>query len=67
MLGLAEAPALRLGIDEKPSRGSLNRRENHCIDVNVRCLDDVDLAGIAIAPFDGRGDWQGARAALGDL
>lgn len=34
------------------------------IDVNVRCLDDVDLARIAIAPFDGRGDWEGARAAL---
>jgi hypothetical protein len=27
------------------------------IDVNVRCLDDVDLASIAIEPFDGR-NWE---------
>jgi hypothetical protein len=24
------------------------------VDVNVRCLDDVDLAVLSIAPFDGR-------------
>ena len=29
------------------------------IDVNVRCLDDVDLAAIAIKPFDGR-NWEAA-------
>jgi hypothetical protein len=29
------------------------------IDVNVRCLDDVDLTKIEIAPFDGR-DWEDA-------
>ena len=29
------------------------------IDVNVRCLDDVDLTKIEIAPFDGR-NWEDA-------
>ena len=27
------------------------------IDVNVRCLDDVDVAGLAVEPFDGR-NWE---------
>src|SRR6266702_8865283 len=27
------------------------------IDVNVRCLDDVDVAGLTIRPFDGR-NWE---------
>ena len=31
------------------------------IDVNVRCLDDVDLAGVAVAPFDGR-NWETAMS-----
>jgi hypothetical protein len=34
------------------------------IDVNVRCLDDVDLAEVEITPFDGR-NWEAARASLG--
>lgn len=29
------------------------------IDVNVRCLDDVDIAGLSIQPFDGR-NWESA-------
>ena len=29
------------------------------IDVNVRCLDDVDLTKIEVAPFDGR-NWEDA-------
>jgi Spx/MgsR family transcriptional regulator len=29
------------------------------IDVNVRCLDDVDLSGIAVHPFDGK-NWEKA-------
>ncbi len=29
------------------------------IDVNVRCLDDVDIAGLTIQPFDGR-NWESA-------
>jgi hypothetical protein len=29
------------------------------IDVNVRCLDDIDLAAIAVAQFDGR-NWESA-------
>jgi hypothetical protein len=29
------------------------------IDVNVRCLDDVDLAAIPVATFDGR-NWETA-------
>jgi hypothetical protein len=35
------------------------------IDVNVRCLDGIDLATLAIAPYDGR-NWEAARAKLGD-
>ncbi len=31
------------------------------IDVNARCLDDVDPRTLAIEPFDGR-DWEGAMA-----
>jgi hypothetical protein len=34
------------------------------VDVNVRCLDDVDLAALTIQPYDGRGDWQAARDRL---
>ncbi len=30
------------------------------IDVNVRCLDDVDLASVRPQPFDGR-DWEQAQ------
>ena len=33
------------------------------IDVNVRCLEGVDLAQIKITPFDGQ-NWETARAAL---
>ena len=29
------------------------------IDVNVRCLDDIDLATISVKPFDGR-NWEAA-------
>jgi hypothetical protein len=29
------------------------------IDVNVRCLDDIDLTAISIKPFDGR-NWEAA-------
>jgi len=29
------------------------------IDVNVRCLDDVDIDGLTIQPFDGR-NWESA-------
>ena len=29
------------------------------IDVNLRCLDDIDLAAVKIAPFDGR-HWEAA-------
>ena len=35
------------------------------IDVNVRCLDNVNLHDLTIEPFNGR-DWEQARAALGD-
>jgi hypothetical protein len=31
------------------------------IDVNVRCLDGVDLATLAVTPFNGR-DWEAAMA-----
>jgi hypothetical protein len=33
------------------------------IDVNVRCLDDVELAGLTIVPFDGR-HWEGSVGSL---
>jgi hypothetical protein len=33
------------------------RSDPDMIDVNVRCLDDVDLASISIARFDGR-NWE---------
>jgi centromere protein V len=32
------------------------------IDVNARCLDGIDLAALAIEPFDGR-NWEAAHAA----
>jgi hypothetical protein len=32
------------------------------VDVNVRCLDGIDLATIKIAPFDGQ-NWEAAYAA----
>jgi hypothetical protein len=32
------------------------------IDANVRCLDDVDLAGLTPRPFDGK-NWEAAMAA----
>lgn len=39
------------------------------VDVNVRCLDDVDVNALigsgAVAAFDGRNDWEGARERLG--
>jgi hypothetical protein len=34
------------------------------VDVNVRCLDGVDVAAIPRTPFDGRSDWEGSRARL---
>lgn len=36
------------------------------IDVNVRCLDGVDVSELEIEPFNGR-DWENARAALSDI
>jgi hypothetical protein len=33
------------------------------IDVNVRCLDDVDLASLRLEPFDGR-NWEQAIASV---
>jgi len=33
------------------------------VDVNVRCLDDVDLAALRVEPFDGR-NWEDSVAAL---
>ena len=33
------------------------------VDVNVRCLEGVDLAALTIVPFDGR-NWEAARPAL---
>lgn len=33
------------------------------IDVNVRCLDDVDLATVRVQPFDGR-NWEESVQAL---
>jgi hypothetical protein len=32
------------------------------VDVNVRCLDNIDLATVSIAPFDGQ-NWEAAYAA----
>jgi hypothetical protein len=34
--------------------------------VNWRSLDHVDAIAPVIAPYDGRGSWEAARAALGD-
>ena len=36
------------------------------VDVNVRCLDDVDLQALVIRAFDGRSDWESARRGLDD-
>jgi hypothetical protein len=33
------------------------------IDVNVRCLEDVDIAGLKLTAFDGR-NWEQARSTL---
>jgi hypothetical protein len=38
------------------------RSDPHKIDVNVRCLDDVDLAAVPVREFDGR-HWEAALAA----
>jgi hypothetical protein len=35
------------------------RSDPEKIDVNVRCLDDVDLGALEISPFDGR-EWESA-------
>lgn len=35
------------------------------VDVNVHCLDDVELHKLSIVPFEGRSDWDKSRAALG--
>lgn len=35
------------------------------VDVNVRCLDDVDLGSLRVEPFDGR-NWERSVAALRD-
>ncbi|MBL8744222.1 MAG: GFA family protein [Myxococcales bacterium] len=34
------------------------------VDVNVRCLDGIEIEKLTIRPFDGRGDWEKSRAAL---
>lgn len=34
------------------------------VDVNVRCLDDVDVGALDVVAYDGGGDWERARAAL---
>ncbi len=36
------------------------------VDVNVRCLDGIEIEKLTVRPFDGRGDWEQSRAALGD-
>jgi hypothetical protein len=33
--------------------------------VNARCLDDFAALRFAVTPFDGRGDWERARAEIG--
>ena len=33
------------------------------VDVNVRCIEGVDLAGLKIVPFDGQ-NWEAARSTL---
>ena len=35
------------------SRG-LTPKGDEMVAVNVRCLDDLDVAGLAVKPFDGR-------------
>lgn len=32
--------------------------------VNARCLDDFATLSFEITPYDGRGDWEAARAAI---
>ena len=39
----------------------VSRSDPDKIDVNVRCLDDVDLGALKIRPFNGR-DWERAIA-----
>ncbi len=34
------------------------------VDVNARCLEGIDLAGLTITPYDGQ-DWEKAREDLG--
>jgi hypothetical protein len=34
------------------------------VDVNVRCLDGVDVRAISVVPFEGREDWERSRAVL---
>ena len=41
------------------------RSHPDCIDVNVRCLEGVDLGALTIVPFDGR-NWEASRARLDD-
>lgn len=40
------------------------------VDVNVRCLDDVDVGALiaagVVVPYDGGGDWERARIDLSD-
>jgi hypothetical protein len=35
------------------------------IDVNVRCIEGIELADLAVTPYDGR-NWEAAREKLGD-
>eukprot|EP00695_Tsukubamonas_globosa_P003043 TRINITY_DN442_c0_g1_i1.p1 TRINITY_DN442_c0_g1~~TRINITY_DN442_c0_g1_i1.p1 ORF type:complete len:150 (-),score=43.46 TRINITY_DN442_c0_g1_i1:32-427(-) len=37
------------------------------IDINVRCLEDVDLSAVKITPFNGRGDWDKSAAQIEGL
>ena len=39
------------------------RSNPDAVDVNVRCLDDIDASALPRRPFDGR-DWDGAIAGL---
>jgi hypothetical protein len=33
------------------------------VDVNVRCIEGIDLAALTIVPFDGQ-NWEAARSTL---
>jgi hypothetical protein len=35
------------------------------IDVNVRCIEGIEIGGLTVTPYDGR-DWETARTKLGD-